>query len=146
MSLGLEVMYRLRAAGHEVLDLSDESYAAARDRALGAIAQGLDVLAVWLAFRASYRQSLRRERVQVSADEVRVIREEGDRAETVWASPTAFTRVALEPRGRYAPEVAIRLSRKAVTVGRSLGPKQRSELAQAIETAIRSARSERYDS
>ena len=46
MALGLEVMHRLRAAGHEVLDLSDESYAAARDRALGAIAQGLDVLAV----------------------------------------------------------------------------------------------------
>ena len=46
MSLGLEVAHRLRAAGHEVLDLSDESYAAARDRALGAIAQGIDVLAV----------------------------------------------------------------------------------------------------
>ncbi|QGN57294.1 diacylglycerol kinase family protein [Nostocoides sp. HKS02] len=46
MSLGIEVAQRLRAAGHEVLELSDESYAAARDRALGAIAQGLDVLAV----------------------------------------------------------------------------------------------------
>ncbi|GAB3082045.1 diacylglycerol/lipid kinase family protein [Pedococcus soli] len=46
MSLGLEVAHRMRAAGHEVLDLSDESYAAARDRALGAIAQGIDVLAV----------------------------------------------------------------------------------------------------
>ena len=46
MSLGLEVAHRLRAAGHEVVDLSDETYAAARDRALGAIAQGLDVLAV----------------------------------------------------------------------------------------------------
>jgi diacylglycerol kinase (ATP) len=46
MALGLEVAARLRAAGHEVLDLSDETYAAARDRALGAIAQGLDVLAV----------------------------------------------------------------------------------------------------
>jgi diacylglycerol kinase (ATP) len=46
MTLGLEVAHRLRAAGHEVLDLSDETYAAARDRALGAIAQGLDVLAV----------------------------------------------------------------------------------------------------
>jgi diacylglycerol kinase (ATP) len=46
MSLGLEVVHRLRAAGHDVVDLSDESYAAARDRALGAIAQGLDVLAV----------------------------------------------------------------------------------------------------
>ncbi|MEO5982554.1 MAG: diacylglycerol kinase family protein [Pedococcus sp.] len=46
MSLGLEVAHRMRAAGHEVLDLSDETYAAARDRALGAIAQGIDVLAV----------------------------------------------------------------------------------------------------
>jgi diacylglycerol kinase (ATP) len=46
MSLGLEVAHRLRTAGHDVLELSDESYAAARDRALGAIAQGLDVLAV----------------------------------------------------------------------------------------------------
>jgi diacylglycerol kinase (ATP) len=46
MSTGLEVAHRLRSAGHEVVDLSDESYAAARDRALGAIAQGLDVLAV----------------------------------------------------------------------------------------------------
>ena len=46
MSLGLEVAHRLRAAGHEVLDCSDETFAAARDRALGAIAQGLDVLAV----------------------------------------------------------------------------------------------------
>src|SRR5688572_3932938 len=46
MLTGLEVTHRLRAAGHEVVDLSDESYDAARDRALGAIAQGLDVLAV----------------------------------------------------------------------------------------------------
>jgi diacylglycerol kinase (ATP) len=46
MALGLEVAHRLRSAGHEVLDLSDETYAAARDRALGGIAQGLDVLAV----------------------------------------------------------------------------------------------------
>ena len=45
-ALGLEVAARMRAAGHEVLDLTDESYAAARDRALGAVAQGIDLLAV----------------------------------------------------------------------------------------------------
>jgi uncharacterized membrane protein len=106
---------------------------------------GLDVLAVWLAFRASYRQGRRRERVQVTADEVRVIEEDGARSRTLWASPTAFTRVALEPRGRYAAEVWLRLSGKGLAVGRALGPKQRGELAQAIETAIRAARSERYD-
>jgi diacylglycerol kinase (ATP) len=45
-ALGIEVAHRLRSAGHEVLDLSDETAGAARDRALGAIAQGIDVLAV----------------------------------------------------------------------------------------------------
>lgn len=105
---------------------------------------GLDVLAVCLAFRASYRQGLKRERVQVTADLVQVIREEGDRRETVWSSPTAFTRVALEDRGRYAPEVRLRLSRRVLAVGLALGPKQRGELAEAIDTAIRAARRERH--
>jgi diacylglycerol kinase (ATP) len=45
-ALGIEVAQRLRAAGHHVLDLSDETAAAARDRALGAVAQGIDLLAV----------------------------------------------------------------------------------------------------
>ena len=45
-ALGLAVAQRLRAAGHDVLELSDETAAAARDRALGAIAQGIDLLAV----------------------------------------------------------------------------------------------------
>jgi len=45
-ALGLEVAARLRAEGHEVVDLSDETAASARDRALSGIASGLDVLAV----------------------------------------------------------------------------------------------------
>lgn len=44
--LGLQVAARLRSAGHEVVDLSDETAEAARDRALGALAQGIDALAV----------------------------------------------------------------------------------------------------
>jgi diacylglycerol kinase (ATP) len=45
-ALGLEVAARLETAGHEVVNLSDESAAGARDRALAGIASGLDVLAV----------------------------------------------------------------------------------------------------
>jgi diacylglycerol kinase (ATP) len=45
-ALGLEVAARLRAGGHEVVDLSDETAAGARDRGLAGIASGLDVLAV----------------------------------------------------------------------------------------------------
>jgi uncharacterized membrane protein len=106
---------------------------------------GLDVLAVWLAFRFSYRQSRRLERVQVTADEVRVVREDGGKAETVWTSPTAFTRVALVAHERYAPEVVLSLSGRRLAVGQALGPRQRSELARAIEAAIKSARNERYE-
>lgn len=45
-ALGLEVAARLQAEGHEVIDLSDQTAAGARERALAAIASGLDVLAV----------------------------------------------------------------------------------------------------
>jgi diacylglycerol kinase (ATP) len=45
-ALGLEVAARLEARGHEVIDLSDDTAAGARDRALAGIASGLDVLAV----------------------------------------------------------------------------------------------------
>ena len=45
-AIGTEVAARLAADGHEVIDLSDRSGPAARERALAAIASGLDVLAV----------------------------------------------------------------------------------------------------
>ena len=45
-ALGVEVAARLEGQGHEVVDLSDETAAGARDRALAGIASGLDVLAV----------------------------------------------------------------------------------------------------
>jgi len=44
--LGLEVAARLEAGGHEVIDLSDETAAGARDRGRAGIASGLDALVV----------------------------------------------------------------------------------------------------
>jgi len=51
---------------------------------------GLDVLGVWLAFRASYRAQERRERVRVTAETVTVLHELDGEARTVWTSPTAL--------------------------------------------------------
>jgi diacylglycerol kinase (ATP) len=45
-ALGVEVAARLKAGGHEVVDLSDQTAGGARERALAGIASGLDVLAV----------------------------------------------------------------------------------------------------
>jgi uncharacterized membrane protein len=105
---------------------------------------GLDVLAICLAFRASNRQTRRRERVQVTADEIRVLREDDKASRTVWTSPTAFTRVLLvEPREDEA-YVSLAVMRRRCPIGSALGAEARRSLARRVEDAISSARRERY--
>ncbi len=105
---------------------------------------GFDFLAVLLAFHLSYRQARRRERVQVSADEVRVVHEIGARKRTVWRSPTAFTRVEVEAPGEPELRVTLALSRRRLVVAGQISPQERADFVQALQAAIRSARAERY--
>ncbi|MGZ5986922.1 MAG: DUF2244 domain-containing protein [Caulobacteraceae bacterium] len=104
---------------------------------------GFDFLAVLLAFHLSYRQARRRERVQVSADEVRVVHEVGAQKRTVWRSPTAFTRVEVEARDQPEVRVTLALSRRRLVVAGQVSPQERTDFASALEAAIRSARAER---
>ncbi len=106
---------------------------------------GLDFVGVLIAFRVSNRRAGWAERVQVTAERVQVShrRPEG-REQTVWTSPTAFTRVALERAGEHEACVRLRLSNRTHRVGASLSPAERPGFADALERAIRSARSERY--
>jgi uncharacterized membrane protein len=104
---------------------------------------GLDFLAVLLAFRASYRQGRQSERVQVTADEVRVLHEIGARRRTVWRSPTAFTRVTVEGEAEEA-RVRLMLSGRSLTLARQLSPKERVDFGQALALAISRARAERH--
>ena len=105
---------------------------------------GLDFLGVLLAFHISYRQAKRRERILVSADEVTVLHEFGPRARTVWRSPTAFTRVEIEAPDLPEVRVSLALHRRRLMVGAQVGPQERMEFAEALQAAIRRARSERY--
>ena len=107
---------------------------------------GFDFLAVLLAFHFSYRQARRRERVQVSADEVRVTHEVGAQTRTVWRSPTAFTRVEVHGRGQPEVSVTLRLSRRRLVVAGQVSAPERSAFAETLEAAIRSARAERHPS
>jgi len=105
---------------------------------------GVDVLAVVLAFRASYRSGGLAERVQVSAAEVRVLHQAGARSRTIWSSPTAFTRVAVEQPGEPEARIRLQLSGRALTVAGALSPGERTRFAEALQTAIRQANAERY--
>ncbi len=104
---------------------------------------GIDVLAVIVAFLASFRSGRWVERVQVSAYEVRVTHQapKAD-AVVVWESPTAFTRVDVErdeDDGRVTV-CQVALSGRAQPVAAMLSPRERGEFAKALEDAIWRAR------
>jgi len=105
---------------------------------------GLDVLAVGLALRASFRAAERSERVRVTAEAVTVSREDEKGARLVWTSPTAFTRVGVDQPGEHETRVRLMMSRRRLAVGRALSPPERLDFARALERAIRDARAERH--
>lgn len=101
---------------------------------------GLDVLAVIVAFAASYHAAKRVERVQVTARDVRVIHETPKWSRLVWESPTAFTRVDRELDEERVVELRLALSGKQVPVAAALSPGERAQFARALEDAIWNAR------
>ena len=105
---------------------------------------GADVVAVIIAFRASYRGAGQAERVQVTADEVSVAHEWSRGRRTIWRSPTAFTRVVVEAPTDHDTRVRVAISGRALTIGHALSPGERAGLAQALERAIQAARAERH--
>jgi uncharacterized membrane protein len=98
---------------------------------------GVDLLAVTLAFIASFRSARVIERVQVSADEVKVTYETPKAVRVVWESPTLFTRVTTE-RDEEDRVMALRLalSGRQTAVAMALSPRERGEFAKALEEAI----------
>jgi uncharacterized membrane protein len=104
---------------------------------------GLDLLAVMLAFLVSYKTAQRIERIQVTAREVRVVRETPKASELVWESPTAFTRVETAVEDEQVVAVRLSLSGKEAFVAAALSPPERAEFAKALQRAIWVARRDR---
>lgn len=97
---------------------------------------GLEVLAVWWAFRANYRAARAHETVQLSDDELRVRRVDAKgRAEAVSLQPY-WVRVAL----REAPDTSTRLHLtshgREVEIAAMLSPPERADFARALDTAL----------
>ena len=101
---------------------------------------GLDLLAVVFAFNASFRSAERHERVQVTAEEVRVYAEWRGSKEVLWRSPTAFTGVILNGEAEDEDDLRLRLSGKEIAVARTLSRPERAEFAKALDRAIWRAR------
>jgi uncharacterized membrane protein len=102
---------------------------------------GVGLFAMAVALAVSHRAAMRRERIVVSAAEVRVVSEERGAERLVWVSPTAFTRVSLsDADDNDAALLRLHLSDRALPVAQALSRPERREFARALESAIRRAR------
>ena len=104
---------------------------------------GADVLAVIVAFIASFRAARQVQRVQVTARDVTVTHETPTWSKVVWESPTAFTRVAVDREEGRAVGVRLALSDRQLPLAQALSPRERGEFAAALQKAIWDARQER---
>jgi len=104
---------------------------------------GVDVLAIVVAFLASFRAARQLQRVQVTSREVTVIHETPRWRKVLWESPTAFTRVAVDREEGRTLAVRLSLSGRQLPVAQWLSPRERGEFAAALQEAISAARAER---
>lgn len=105
---------------------------------------GLDALAIWFAFRWSFRSLKQETRVRVTAEQIELEHTRPGKAPHRASLPTAFARVSLVLPERRPSELTLAHADKAWVIGRFLTPGERKSLKTAIERAIWNARNERY--
>ena len=96
---------------------------------------GLDVLALWLAFRWNYRDGQVAEYVRVAPGGVHVAAVDKNGAATHWVLNPVWARVARDGRG-----VLIRDGQGQMRVGAFLSPKECESFAAALDAALHRAK------
>jgi uncharacterized membrane protein len=91
---------------------------------------GLDVLALYLAFRMNYRAAHREEHVRVAAGKVHVVSMDAS-GETHWVLNPVWASVAREGAG-----VLVRAGKVQLRLGAFLSPEECASFAQALDAAL----------
>ena len=104
---------------------------------------GLDMLAIWLAFRLSFRKLREQTHITVTARQIRMCHTDAKGREKIAEVPTAFARVELDEPLTSTSWLRIEHGRTAWVIGRFLTVEERKSLASRLRSALRDARSER---
>jgi uncharacterized membrane protein len=96
---------------------------------------GLDVLALWLAFRANYRAAAAEQRVQVARDCVYVFAKDSSGGEAHWALNPFWARVENDRAG-----VRVHAGGGFIQLGAFLAPSEREGFAAALGAALSRAK------
>jgi uncharacterized membrane protein len=98
---------------------------------------GLDVAAVYLAFRLSYRSARRHETLRLAGDEFTVERVSIRGERSVWRFQPFWLRVVIEPRDdAESCRLSLVSHGQSLVIGDFLPPPSRPELAQSLRAAL----------
>lgn len=96
---------------------------------------GLDVLALWLAFRWNYRAARAEEYVRIAKDRVHVASVDADGVAAHWVLNPVWARVARDGKG-----VLLRAGPTQMRIGAFLPPKECAGFAAALDAALHRAK------
>jgi uncharacterized membrane protein len=102
---------------------------------------GLDVLAVFLAFRLNYRAGRAAEEISVSRDRLTLRRKSADGRTSVTDLNPYWARLEVDRRPPFGiTRLAIASHGQSLPIGAFLGPAERETLASALSAALAEAR------
>lgn len=106
---------------------------------------GLDVLVLYLAFKASYRSAHDYERVELTSSRLLVERVQAKRRLS-WTLQPGWLRVSLENPPRHHSQITLSSHGRHLVVGRNLSPCERQDFADALRAALHRWRHPHLDS
>jgi uncharacterized membrane protein len=104
---------------------------------------GLDLLAIWLAFRLSFRRQREQTRIVVTANTLQLHHRDARGREKRAEVPSAFARIELDEPLSPTSWLRVEYGQTAYVIGKFLTPDERRSLAQAMRGALQAARAER---
>jgi uncharacterized membrane protein len=97
---------------------------------------GLDVAALYLAFRLSYRSARQKEVLRLAGDDFTVERVSIYGERRIWRFQPFWLRVVLEERADESNRLVIASHGRSLVIGDFLGPPVRRELARSLSAAL----------
>ena len=97
---------------------------------------GLDVAALYLAFRLSYRSARRREVLRLAGDDFTVERVSIYGERLMWRFQPFWLRIVLEERPDQSNRLFVASHGRSLVIGDFLGAPMRRELADSLRTAL----------
>lgn len=97
---------------------------------------GLDVLLIYIAFKASYRSARMHETLRLTEDMLTVERVGPGRRRRSWRFQPYWLRVEMDDPPRHESQLVLTSHGRRLAVGAFLAPEERLELAHALKAAL----------